>query len=397
MRRLFGVLAFASIAWGCGDGGDESAAVESAWGHFDDAEYGLRPGSPFFLINKKPNEAFRVCLPRYMDAAMPGIRSEIDIAVNVWGAYIGRSIPVQVEVKDLPPPTRDQTSDTLAALYNDKCGSGFDVVLGTVRYTNDNLGSTSPRWFERRGTDGKPITTSFTRYLFLRDYALSDSLPNVGRWVTLEQLTGQKTSARDGLSRMLKRNEVFYPPNRSPLTLALLTHEFGHVWGMCDQYESVSNCDPLHSTSHIVADSMMGTASVRARLYLQDDDVAGIRALAARPGFSDGWGAPPRTPPARVVRAPLELLRIESAVREPRGITVRYGVVTSVPATYRLLIRESGKPDWLEMEKPAAALPIDIPGVDYTITTDKPTPRWDVRVEVTVSGKTSFVEKTTSP
>jgi hypothetical protein len=63
----------------------------------------------------------------------------------------------------------------------------------------------------------------------------------------------------------------------------VLLHEFGHLWGMCDQYKPreghTTNCDPNNATSQQVAESVMANTSYTE---LQEDDRMGIMAAALR-------------------------------------------------------------------------------------------------------------------
>src|SRR5262249_1064962 len=133
------------------------------------------------------------------------------------------------------------------------------------------------------------------------------------------------------------------------LTLPVLTHEFGHVWGLCDQYEGPTNCDPEHSTSHKVLDSTMGAAGAREKIFLTDDDIDGIRALAARHGFNDNW--PNTTAALKAAPKPtqlkeIELFRIESAAPQDSKLLVRYGLVTNRGGEYHFEVRERGTAKW---------------------------------------------------
>ena len=74
-------------------------------------------------------------------------------------------------------------------------------------------------------------------------------------------------------------------------SVTTLTHEFGHVWGLCDMYALKSggtNCDPDHSTvdhDHkvvLVDESIMSHAKGVDDLFLSDDDISGIKKLDRR-------------------------------------------------------------------------------------------------------------------
>ena len=74
-----------------------------------------------------------------------------------------------------------------------------------------------------------------------------------------------------------------YASDNKFLILPVLTHEFGHVWGLCDQYEGANNCDPENSSSHLVLDSIMGSHGGTERLGDLHEGPE-INRVAAEPG-----------------------------------------------------------------------------------------------------------------
>lgn len=104
MRGALPILAgalFLTFAAACSQlANEETGEAESAWGHLSSAR--LNATAPQFLINKDVGAKYRVCLASYMTQALPGIETEIDAAINVWGQYLGRTIPVEVVTKELP-------------------------------------------------------------------------------------------------------------------------------------------------------------------------------------------------------------------------------------------------------------------------------------------------------
>src|SRR5688572_13941760 len=244
---------------------EEVGSDLAEWGHVNT---GLTPRAPQFLINKQRGEGMRACLPTYMTQMFPGIREELTAAVNVWARYLGRSIDVEYEIVDLPRARADQTPETLSALYNQRCGAGYDVVLGLAPLRGSVVGKTGFVTTLNRDRSVK----SFRRYLFLRDFDVTPQTVDGVRtsWVSLEDRTGNTTDSARLLTRMLARNQVSFAENGASLTLPTIVHEVGHVWGMCDQYENGPGCDRRNSTSHPVLDSVMGRMSVREKIYLTD-------------------------------------------------------------------------------------------------------------------------------
>jgi hypothetical protein len=138
-----------------------SAGVESRWGFLNDAS--LTPDAPQFLVNKARGAKFRVCLPKYMADALPGIDSEVYAAVNVWASYVGRTIPVEIETKDLPRGRPDQSIDDLGAAYQTACGEGFDVVMGLGKLEGSAVGLTGASYSSRTNTGTSGASAISTR------------------------------------------------------------------------------------------------------------------------------------------------------------------------------------------------------------------------------------------
>jgi hypothetical protein len=347
-----------------------SAGVESRWGFLDDAS--LTPDAPQFLVNKVRGAKFRVCVPRYLADALPGIESEVYAAVNVWASYVGRVIPVEIETKDLPRGRADQSIDDLAASYQAACGEGFDVVMGLGKLEGSAVGLTGASYRYLLQPDGSRQITSFTRYLFLRDYDLvptTGSDGNAERWTSLAAQDGTPISGPDLLASMLTRTKTRYASASTYLVLPVLTHEYGHVWGLCDQYEGSTNCDPHNSSSHPVDQSIMGARGGTQRLFLTDDDIEGVRTLAHKPGFAHDWGPPHDEPPAAIPHKPVELARIDNVRRQGSALVVTYGVVTSGAARYGFELQAEGEASFTPLTSDFGSTePFDVPTGELTIT-----------------------------
>ena len=365
-----------------------SAGVESRWGFLDDAS--LTPEAPQFLVNKARGAKFRVCLPRYMADAFPGVESEVYAAVNVWASYLGRLIPVEIETKDLPRGRADQSVDDLATSYQATCGEGFDVVMGLGKIEGAAVGLTGASYSYIAQPDGSRHITSFTRYLFLRDYDLvptTGSDGNAEHWTSLAAQDGTSISGPDLLASMLTRTKTRYASASTYLVLPVLTHEYGHVWGLCDQYEGSTNCDPHNSSSHPVDQSIMGARGGTQRLFLTDDDIEGVRTLAHKPGFAHDWGAPHDDAPAPIPHRPVELARIDAVRRDGATLVVTYGVVTSGAARYAFELQAEGEQGFTALTSDFGSTEaFDVPTGELTITLQGANPH-KYRVRLTVTPK----------
>jgi hypothetical protein len=385
------ILLAAGAAWGgvacsTASSGETTMGVASRWGFLNDDS--LTPEAPQFLVNKARGAKFRVCLPRYMASALPGIEAEIYAAVNVWASYVGRVVPVEIETKDLPRGLAEQSIEDLATAYEGACGEGFDVVMGLAKIEGSAVGLTGASYSYIAQPDGVRQITAFHRYLFLRDYDLvpttgSDGKPE--RWTSLAAQDGMPTSGPELLTTMLTRTKTRYASASTYLVLPVLTHEYGHVWGLCDQYEGSTNCDPHNSSSHPVEQSIMGARGGTQRLFLTDDDIEGVRALAKKPGFAHDWGAPHDDAPAPIPHRPVELARIDAVRREGSTLVVSYGVVTSVAARYAFELKADGEPGFTPLTSDFGGTdPFDVPTGELTITLQSPSAAaYHVRLTVT--------------
>jgi hypothetical protein len=382
VRALAG-LALVASAVACAATAEPTDAkidsLQGAWGHLQ-----LDPRSPQFLVNKRNGQTWRACVPRYMTTKMPGFEAELEAAVNLWAHYVDRRIAVQIEVKDLPRATATSDLRELAKAYHDTCGSGFDAVLGLAPLTGATLGITSgDGMVDRQGN-----WLSFRRFVFLRDFdvAPDDLGGKPSQWVAYGTQTSTTTTADALLTKMKERSFLRYAERGQRLALPVLVHEIGHVWGLCDQYESAANCDPQNSTTHLVSESIMGSASIRERGYLTDDDIDGIRALVARPGFDAGWPAPARTAPTPIVSQPVELFRFEGLERAPGMVVLAMGLVSNVAVKLDFAYRNVGTEAWRSFRPMAYEGPTDAPILAMSLPVDASATRVEVRGILSVRG-----------
>lgn len=363
---------------------------EVKWGHSDDPFF--LPESPAYLINKSKGASYSICLAKYMLDELPGIQIELTTAVNIWATYLGRSIPVVITVKDLPRAKASDTTRELAATYNTICGKGFDTVVGFAPLQGATVGETSIRSMILTLPDGTKKMTSFERYLFLRDFTLS---PDQGGFVGWEsyQTKRRATFTKDQLIQiMTSREQLLFSLNGKLLTLPTLTHEVGHIWGLCDQYEGSSNCDTKHSTTHKVLDSLMGSATARELVFLTDDDIEGIRALGVRPGFQHDWPATPSTPVKPLVKKPVEVFEKIALTQADHKISAVFAVVTNVPSKLLMELKPKGSSNWdVLSSRDSEATGFNLPHMTQVISLpadDKQT--YDVRLTLHTKDGTQF-------
>jgi hypothetical protein len=165
----------------------------------------------------------------------------------------------------------------------------------------------------------------------------------------------------------------------------VLLHEIGHVWGLCDLYDSAQLCDPRHAGDPRLGAgdyAAMGPVFVRQQLYLANDDVYGIRALALRPGFDAGWKVPRRQLEAALPAPPLppvEIFSVRVAKREAKRLLLAATIVTNRPARYSIELRSGGS-RWRSAGTYGGTKPIH----ELSLTMDLSLPDAAARTEVRV-------------
>jgi len=318
------ILSLGATSMACHEAADEKSDL--SWGHLQDQS--LHPNAPQYLINQSPNQVYKVCVPQYMVDDLPGIEAEIKAAINIWAAYLGRSIEVETIVKDQPRAIAGESSQTLQAAYYKNCGDDVNVVMGFSPFGGSTVGQTGSSW---RGFSSTQIT-SFKRHLFLRDYRISPDNWGTERWASLQEISGQAADSQDILTTMQSRNKMEVAPRGASIALPVLVHEFGHVWGLCDQYEGPSNCDPNFKSEHPDLNSIMAASSNIAKIYLTDDDITGIRALAKRPGFNSKWVGTEQAieqPATELALGEVEYFKLKTVQKDGTQFTLNFGVVTA--------------------------------------------------------------------
>ena len=160
-------------------------------------------------------------------------------------------------------------------------------------------------------------------------------------------MTKKKRSTQEVFNLLKERKTTIYlSENDTYLTLTTLVHEFGHIWGLCDQYPidgNQTNCDPYHSTlsaqGHVILeeDAAMSSSNWKNELGLHDDDILGIIDLAERGDLAQtGWKAPAKKlyefPEREVSPKALKFLSLKSvSMANPNMITIDSSIDSKGP------------------------------------------------------------------
>jgi hypothetical protein len=170
--------------------------------------------------------------------------------------------------------------------------------VGEAFFSNGAIGKTIPT-FSYHIENGKKKVVNFKRAVFLKKSPENSSGENSYQWKTLTDKTGQNYETSELLELLTKRNlKIALEEDNELLTLRTMIHEFGHVWGLCDQYElgnHSTNCDPSFATinheGHVILedDSVMNKGQWINKIYLTDDDITGIRKMGQRRNVDNTW------------------------------------------------------------------------------------------------------------
>jgi hypothetical protein len=131
----------------------------------------------------------------------------------------------------------------------------------------------------------------------------------------------------------------------------------------------------------------MGASTMRERGFLTDDDVAGIRALAKRPGFDAGWSTPPVTLPAPEVKPDLELFRLDRIARQNGSLALVMGVVAHRSIRLEVAYRAVGAAAWTAFLPQDYEGPVDAPRLSLALPIDPASAgRLEFRVSLALRG-----------
>lgn len=329
------------------------------WGHLPPA-WKLVPDEPVFLINRKRGDDVVACIPHALVESYPSLEDEFRAAVALWAGYLGRQLTIRFEVKDLP---MKGAREVLRDAYLKACGPTVDLVIGMVPMQGKAMGETGFKRTTVITTRGAARTTTVDasgRYLFLRDLAKTPVKSDTGaaiRWTTFAATVDRQVSWKDIVRAMETRTLVHYSFDGAMPMMAVLVHEAGHMWGLCDMYDSDQLCDPQHAGRTTLDEGdfvTMGPTGFRQQLYLADDDIFGLRELAKRKGFEAGWqgkdirGALARTP-ERISAPDIEIFETIIEKEEKGRIVMLIHAVTNRPARYRAMAKFKNERSWQEM------------------------------------------------
>jgi len=333
----------------------ETKTILSNYGHLNGVS--KYKTSPLFLSTLKKDQTYRICLSENLVKKYPGVQSEVEAAVNIWAHYIDRHVPLEIRVRKLPFPGLDWSTKEYQTVYEPICGE-VDLYVGEDHPKGRRLGYTKESLRYYPSTDGQHEVSSFIRVLNITSWPSTENK----KFISLEQATNQKRTAAEVFELLLKRDKrVYLPQDETYLTLKTIVHEFGHVWGLCDQYPlegGRTNCDPNHSTlspdGHIIIeeDAMMGAGGWINDIGLHDDDIMGIIDLAQRSDVVNaGWEFPSRTiddfPKQKEYLEVVKFLHLnELEITETGSQIIKAAMDITGPFKIQVQVKEKGSNDW---------------------------------------------------
>lgn len=274
-----------------GKKGDESSRSLSLgyWGQLAELE-SLTPNS-MFLIFLKPTETYDVCVADHLIKDFPQFIKQLDASIKIWGKYINRDIKTNFTTFEMEAPSLTETQDQSFDKYTNEC-SNADIAVG---YANtDALGVAASKYATYQRPDGMQMVQSARKAVLVQNPIYKNK-----KWVGLFKEADPAATVDEIIETLLQRDQQLFLLEENELSLVtVLIHEFGHVWGLCDMYalsQGKTNCDPVWSKKDnngkliLNPDAIMAKAHWKNPLFLQDDDIEGIRTLAKRDRFESNW------------------------------------------------------------------------------------------------------------
>ncbi|MBI2519621.1 MAG: hypothetical protein HYV97_04365 [Bdellovibrio sp.] len=368
--------------------------LQGYWGHLTSLED--TAASPMFLGHIEKGQTYKICLGEYMPKKYPGIEQEIKAAINIWAHYIGREIAVEIVYAALPAATSDDNKEDLMNDYYARCPRGIHLVFGESPFDDSAVGVTFTSYsYLPLNNNGRRIT-DFKRALFLRlpspqdrdEDTVEDEEQIEGhvKWKSLSQALGKSLTSPEILEIMKKRDQTVYLPGKDELlTFSVVVHEFGHVWGLCDQYAlsgNETNCDPKFATinakKHIILhdEAIMSRAGWVSELYLSDDDITGIRQLAARKIFVHDW--PIKDIYNQIAVSPIvpvkgiAFAQISSVHRERNIVKIQMSLNTTTGSRIKIRFFDKNYDSWIEMNDSVYSRPVSYKTLNMEVNLGRP-------------------------
>ena len=246
-----------------------------------------------FLLHLKAGDSYTICIPDYLQRDLPGLDQELAASINIWGYYIGRNVPIRFVTAHSQPGGARENFEAVIKRHHKACGKDVDLAVAYASFEeSDYIHSETDLlyyWSPVKGTALKK-PDHIQRGLLLRRPQKEDAF----QWQSFSKGQNPAPSAEQLLEMLKKRNLQFYHPGfrKQASSLRMMLHETGHMWGLCDMYntndEEGTNCDPTFTETDkagiifFANDTIMSLSGALQTHYLTDNDIAGIQALAKR-------------------------------------------------------------------------------------------------------------------
>ena len=339
------ILLLSSLLVSCSKSSDENAnIIPGYWGQLVQIEQ-LAPNSMYLLFTK-PQDVYEVCVASHLVEEHPKIITEIDASIKIWGRYINRDIQTNIYEMSKSAPSATEHQDTTFTNYISLCPDA-DIVIG---YANiESVGLTSNKYSYRTGQDGLQVPINSQRVLFLQNPIYKGS-----SWHSYFKKADTAINSEDLISMLLERSEYQLLEEAGQYsTLTVLMHEFGHVWGLCDMYPLAgghTNCHPVWSKKDsdgnisLVPNATMAAAGWKNPLFLHDDDIEGIRTLAARDRYQSLWTNQDNFPQTLPAQEADFLFKFKNTILNTDSIIFNFALFTNDPVTLRITLETKRGP-----------------------------------------------------
>ena len=316
-------------------------------------------GKNFFLVDWNPRKGpYKVCF----DANLlnnrlrktPILDKELIAAIKIWGHYIGRDIEVEMTKISLSKETETEGQHAYLSRIHKECPLDTQLVVG--EFSN----MTSPMVHGMTTLTFGNLVVPETRAIFFRRPTFQQG--GSSRWFDSSTIAQPSPFVKvsDSVEKILEllksRQGLVYRAGEGEVnyTLSMLLQATGKMWGLCQENDASTPCDPRRFTG-FQPGSAMSTMQWISKAYLSDDDIAGIQAFLSRPeyhhaGFPTSVNNRLLIKPERVVTSELAYFKVIGAFHFSNNeiiATLGYDVKSRTKLVFEFYNERTGRWDYI--------------------------------------------------
>lgn len=263
--RLLSSLWLLIALLACGQNSSQDSSKILGWGHLSDLDRSIDSSRYFFGLDKdiRLHVCFEGRVPRSLDLSW--LKAEVFTAVNIWAQAIGRYIPIEFD--------SCQNKPSMRVIFAPIPESGSFVAY--TRFELDRVVYLNPAydWLDTG------------EILGFNKQAELNALP----WQDKARFLFPLIS--DGVYSSFKLQKKPGSQQYPQASLAIIMHELGHAWGLCDLYLQTNsdpgfneNCSKKFRNEPIGPNEIMNanTNPGTAKFSLGADDRKGLQSLIQR-------------------------------------------------------------------------------------------------------------------